>query len=312
MAQQSIFSFIDGPQNGLWTARYGNFTLKTALQPIFRQKLDGELSAFGSEGLLRPYIDELAMAPAQFFATADLPLVDRVDCLSRIVHVLNFANSMRDEQQCLFISFHPALLQSRSHILRELERLASCTDEVDLPHQQVICQMSVHNLPQSDRLHYFADALRSENFKLAITHIDAGTYAMPSVFSLKPDYIKLTGEWIKLGVSSRAAAHLLRKIIERCAVLEIEPILTGIENKEQLSFCRQLHPINLQGHYLSKPMLADPSRRVSRFSSAISAPLRKIFRARGESQKLFSSAYVPALGVHKSKAPLFGKRRAAP
>jgi EAL domain-containing protein (putative c-di-GMP-specific phosphodiesterase class I) len=309
MASKDIFSFIDRRSDGLWTARYGHFTLKTAFQPIFRQKLDGELTSIGSEGLLRPYIDELAMAPAQFFAAADLPLVENVDCLARMIHVLNFANLKDMAQQSIFITFHPALLQSGSHICRELERLQICCDESHLNPSQIICQMSVQNLPAGERLSFFAAKVRDAGFKLTISHIDSGAYAMPMVFTLRPHYIKLTGEWIKLASASPAAANLLRRIIERCAVEEIEPILTGVENKELLSQCRQLHPVNLQGLYLCKPTLAHPELSLPSASFALAAPARRSLRQRSARPKLFPNAYLPNVSLLKLKGKLFGKRR---
>lgn len=312
MAVESIFSFLDRQDDGLWTARYGHFTLKSAMQPIFRQKLDGALSLIGAEGLLRPYIDGLAMAPAQFFAAADLPLVENVDSMSRIIHVLNHGSLNLSDEQMIFVNFHPALLQSPEHILREIERLQICSEEIALLPSQVCCQMSVHNLPQRERLSFFADAVRRSNFKLAISHIDSGAYAMPSVFALKPDFIKLTAEWMKLGISSKAATHLLKKVLERCALLEIEPILTGIEYKAQLSFCRQLHPVHLQGHYLARPELAshDALNQLPILSKI--EPMRRALRPRFMAKKLFSSAFVPSIILQKSKASLFGKRRADP
>jgi EAL domain-containing protein (putative c-di-GMP-specific phosphodiesterase class I) len=312
MAADSIFSFIDRQDDGLWTARHGNFTLKTSLQPIFRQKLDGTLHAIGSEGLLRPFIDHFAMAPAQFFATADLPLVENVDSLSRMVHVLNHGSTLEGKAQNIFVSFHPAVLQSAEHISRELQHLHICVEEIGLLPANIVCQISTQNLPDAARLNIFCQAVRSSGFKLAISHVDGRANALPSVFTQRPDFIKLTIEWVKIAMSSPAASRLLKRVVERCALLEIEPVMTGIESKAQLAHCRLLHPVHLQGHRLAKPALAQANYRPPITIIAPTEPMRRALRLRSDPKKLFSNAFSPRSGAGKRNVNSFGKRQSDP
>lgn len=309
MATDSIFSYIQRLSDGSWTANHGQFTLKSALQPLFRQRLDGSLDAVGAEGFLRPFIDNLAMAPDQFFASADLRLVENVDSLSRMIHILNYGTFSQQDGQSLFISFHPAMLQSADHILRELERLHICAEEVGLNPERVICQMSSKNQPEAERLSFFADAVRNARFRLAISHITHDAFALPSAFSVKPNYIKLTGDWLALGMNSQSATGLLKRVIERCAVLEIEPVITNIETKVHLSYCRQLHPVHLQGHILSKPVLATKTNLSGLPISLQAAPITKQRKLRPSTHKLFAAAISPVLINAKSKAVQFGKRQ---
>jgi EAL domain-containing protein (putative c-di-GMP-specific phosphodiesterase class I) len=309
MAAESIFSFIDRQEDGLWTARHGHFTLKTSLQPIFRQKLDGALHSIGCEGLLRPFIDDKAMAPAQFFATADLPLVENVDSLSRMIHVLNHGSLPQGQAQTIFVTFHPAVLQNAEHISRELQHLHIRAEEVGLAPANIVCQISTQNLPDAARLNIFCQSVRNSGFKLAISHVDDRANALPAVFTQRPNFIKLTVEWVKIAMSSPAAAQLLKRVVERCAVLEIEPVLTGIESNAQLAHCRQLHPVHIQGHRLAKPALAKADQHLPISIIAPMEPMRRGLRQRLGPKKLFANAFSPHSGTGRRNANSFGKRQ---
>ena len=67
MAGDSVFSKLSTDDDGAWTAEYGAYTLRSALQPIFSQDEHGALEVQAFEGLIRPSRGGEPVRPAEFF-----------------------------------------------------------------------------------------------------------------------------------------------------------------------------------------------------------------------------------------------------
>ena len=122
MAGDSVFSKLSTDDDGAWTAAYGAYTLRSALQPIFSQDEHGALEVQAFEGLIRPSRGGEPVRPAEFFP--DVAPQDRamIASLCRTLHILN-AGTLKRARAKLFVNFHPAVFVTAADIRREVEQI---------------------------------------------------------------------------------------------------------------------------------------------------------------------------------------------
>ena len=127
MSEYGGFGRIVREPDGSFSALFGPFQLKTALQPLFERRRDGLLELKGLEGLLRVFRNSLSISPPIFLARIDAPARVDLDALCRTLHVTNAAAEPATNSR-LFLNFDPALCSRRLTCLAHAEQLAKDCD----------------------------------------------------------------------------------------------------------------------------------------------------------------------------------------
>ncbi|MDS7597622.1 EAL domain-containing protein [Agrobacterium tumefaciens] len=258
MAQKSIFSSLVREANGTWCTTYRNFSLRSALQPIFRRTDRGPLDIDSFEGLVRPYRGEEAVTPGEFFSLVAQEDIENIDSILRTVHILNTGCLDRSRAR-IFVNFHPGLFQTPAKMRQEVERMRLAAHEAGMTADRIVCEISEKKASDTRMVADFAYHMHDIGFRVALDDYGAGDSDIERVKLIKPDYVKFEPGWVQEFMSNSAGAALLRLIVSQFRNDGIEPVFEGLESRWQVDLCEELGVVLMQGYVLARPELAPTS-----------------------------------------------------
>ncbi|SOC45834.1 EAL domain-containing protein (putative c-di-GMP-specific phosphodiesterase class I) [Rhizobium subbaraonis] len=257
MTERSIFANLNRDADGIATACYGPYTLKSAFQPILRETSEGMFSLEAIEGLVRVECDGALVAPADFLAL--VPQDDRpmVDSLCRSLHILN-AGSLCKPDAVLLVNSQPGLFRSAHAIRQEIDRMRLAAHEAALAPSSIACE--IRELPDDDdAAAHLSRHLHDAGFLVAIDGYAAQDGDLARLARLAPDLLKFDPIWVQRFGRQPTAAALLRVIVAQLEREGIRPIVANIEEAWQMELCREIGMPLMQGYLLARPQLAPTS-----------------------------------------------------
>lgn len=257
VAQKSIFSNLMHEADGSWSTTYGGFTLKSALQPIFRRLSSGRLDIDSFEGLVRPYQGAELIPPAQLFCQVHGDDIEAIDSILRTIHILN-TGALERSRARIFVNFHPGLFRTPGKMRQEVERMRLSAHEAGMTPDRIVCEIAEKNA-DTTLVSDFADHMRAMGFRVAIADFGAGDSDIARVKLMKPDYVKFEAAWARQFMRNSAGAALLRHIVKQFAMYNIEPIFEALEDQQEIELCIDLGVALMQGYALARPELAPTS-----------------------------------------------------
>lgn len=255
MAGNSIFSKLNLEDDGSWTAAYGNYTLQSALQPIFSQDDVGNLEVHAFEGLIRPSRGGEPVRPAQFFPEVAVDDRAMIDSLCRTLHILN-TGALKRSKAKLFVNFHPGMFITASDIRREVEQIRIAANEAGMGVERIVCEITEKENDNANMLALFVRELRQHGFRIAIDDYGAGEGDAARLALLRPDYVKFEASWVKEFLEHSAGSALLRHMVHQFLEQGILTIFEGLEDDRQIDQCKNLEVPLLQGYALARPQIA--------------------------------------------------------
>jgi EAL domain-containing protein (putative c-di-GMP-specific phosphodiesterase class I) len=258
MNADSIFSKLRRSHTGAWIATYRDFTLESALQPIFSQDQEGVLELQAFEGLIRPSLNGEQVRPAQFFPQVAVEDQAMIDSLCRTLHIFN-TGLLGRRKVSLFVNFHPGLFVTINDIRREVDKIRLAVREAGLTNDQLACEITQKQNDSSDMLSFFVKDLRQHGFRIAIDEYGAEERDAERLRLLKPDYVKFEATWVKDFLENSAGSALLRVMVEQFREQGVTAIFEGLEDLRQVDLCRELDVPLLQGYALARPQIAPTS-----------------------------------------------------
>ncbi len=154
----------------------------------------------------------------------------------------------------LLVNLHPDALDDPD-LVAATSPLAAFTDSV------------VFEVTERARLKPGSDAwralstLRERGHLIALDDIGAGYAGLNSLFSLKPDIVKIDMELVRNVHQSPPRAKLIASIVTVCAQLDMRVIAEGVETKEEHACLVELGCDWLQGYLFARP--AEPFAAVT-------------------------------------------------
>jgi diguanylate cyclase (GGDEF)-like protein len=100
-------------------------------------------------------------------------------------------------------------------------------------------------------------AIRSLGIKLLIDDFGTGYSSLSQLQRLKMDILKIDRSFLQDLARTSESEVFVRAIISMAHALGMDVIAEGVETEQQLRILRSLSCDEVQGHYLSKPMLAE-------------------------------------------------------
>jgi EAL domain-containing protein (putative c-di-GMP-specific phosphodiesterase class I) len=206
---------------------------------------------FAHEALLRGVErDGSVVAPQPILALAReaglLFEVDSAACRSAIREAARQGPDM-----CVFINFSPAAIQDPEASLKAtLQEI----DEAKLPRDRVVFEVvEADRFGDSPHLDRVLAGYRNAGFRVALDDLGAGWSTLNLVHRLRPDFIKLDRELIR-GVHRDPVKGLIAdKLLEIGRGMGIGTIVEGIEEEEELDWCRNHGADFVQGFLLGRP-----------------------------------------------------------
>ncbi len=297
----SIFSNLRRDDTEAWVADYGPFTLHSALQPIFSQNAEGELTLQAFEGLIRPARNGEFIRPGEFFPLVAPRDRAKIDSLCRSLHIFN-TGALNRRSAKLFVNFAPGVFVTDAGIRREVEIIKLATIEAGMGPERIVCEITQKENDSADMLAFFVQELRKHGFRIAIDEYGAEERDVARLNLLRPDYVKFEADWVKEFLENSAGSALLRVMVNQFREQGILAIFEGLEDMRQVDMCNMLDVPLLQGYALARPELA-PTHFNADFPEADRGPSLG-HRGRGEAERT-------DLGAMRSAAPAFGGRRVA-
>lgn len=303
MAPKSIFSNLVRNADGSWSTTYAAFTLKSALQPIFRRLSDGRFDIDSFEGLVRPYRLVQLLPPAQLFAQIHPDDIEAIDSILRTIHILN-TGALERSRARIFVNFHPGLFRTPAKMQQEVERMRLSAHEAGMAPDRIVCEVADNNGADTRLVADFAGHMRAMGFRVAIANFGAGDSDIERVKLIKPDYIKFEAAWARNFMRNSAGAALLRVIVRQFVGEGIEPIFEALEEEREIELCMDLGVALMQGYALARPELA-PTTFNQRFPELLGASRTAGFNAASKASPR-ANAGLDARGPKPVKS--FGKR----
>ncbi|MES5098733.1 EAL domain-containing protein [Agrobacterium sp. BA1120] len=277
MAPKSIFSNLARETDGSWSTTYAPFTLKSALQPIFRRLLDGRFDIDSFEGLVRPYQGTDLVPPAQLFAQVHPDDIEAIDSILRTIHILN-TGALERSRARIFVNFHPGLFRTPAKMRQEVERMRLSAHEAGMSPDRIVCEVADNQGSETRLVADFAEHMRAIGFRVAIADYGAGDSDIERVKLIKPDYVKFEAAWARHFMRNSAGAALLRVIVQQFASEGIEPIFEALEDEREIELCLDLGVSLMQGYALARPELA-PTTFNERFPELLGSTRPALFSA---------------------------------
>jgi len=312
MTPRSIFANLVRNDNGAFSAVYGPFSLQSALQPIFRNKLETGLQIEALEGLVRVSRDGEAIAPGDFFRLVAPADIADIDSLLRTLHILNTGRLNRTHAR-IFVKFHPGLFRTPQEMRQEVERIKLTGHEAGMGPDRIVCEISEKSGASDDIVVAFTEHMRAIGFRIAIDDYGAGDADLARLKRIKPDYVKFDASWIRDFLDNSAGHALLRVLIGQMVDDGIEPIFEGLEEVWQLDLCEEVGVPLMQGYALAHPELAPTTfnevfpeslstARARQFAADVTTPTSRASAS--------ASAAVPVKSNFGKAARTFGRRQA--
>lgn len=265
--RQSQSKFLEDDR-GVFTSSYGPFVLRSAFQPIFSQDAEGHLTIEAFEALIRAQRGSEPVSPHHFFSMVEPANALAVDTLCRELHIRNMGRLNRKHAK-LFINFNPGLFDGNSGIEAEVARMLEVTQHAGLRPSRIVCEITEQGGNEAT-INQLVGGLRGCMFKIAVDDFGAEDSDIARVEKLKPDVIKFDSAWVRRFTETSAGRTLLELMVGQFIERGITVLFEGLEEEDQIDFCRQVGVQLMQGFALARPELA-PTTFHERFPEPDSA-----------------------------------------
>lgn len=246
--------FVD--EIGIESGIYGDCRLKTVYQPVY-ERCGDRLSAYGVEARIRPFQDGLAISARSFFG--EVPAEDRlaVEHLCRALHLGNHRNIGVDGLHLfLNLNLDPSSGGEAGAPHAGLERMALRVGEIGFDPGLLICEISGTEALGRACLGRLATRLRHLGIRLAIDDFGTGFSTLDRVEMLRPEIVRIDGEWFRRVSSYPRALRLVAPLVAGFQRLGARVLIEGIETPFQLGAALDAGADLLQGYLLGRPKLA--------------------------------------------------------
>lgn len=234
--------------------------IRTVYQPIVRLS-DGRV--FGYEALSRGPAGTPLESPSALFAWARQTgrLWDvEMACVRQAIAIWTQAVRARhglqapdrtDQGWVLFLNIHPLSLLERPSLPALTHRWV---EEGRLPPHGVVLELTeTAPLDAPGGLEQALRDYRRLGFSIGVDDLGAGHSSLSSLFTLRPEFVKLDRSLVQGADRDRVRQHMLRGLVEAAHAAGTVVIAEGIERPEELEFLAHIGVDMGQGFLLGRP-----------------------------------------------------------
>jgi EAL domain-containing protein (putative c-di-GMP-specific phosphodiesterase class I) len=242
---QQIFTNIR-VQDGLAHARFGEYTLRTALQPVLSL---AHHKPVGYEALLRAYdADDRLVSPHRMFRKAGDDAI-ALDQICRALHVQNCVLQGAD-QNWIFLNVSPALIleghSTRTILPRVLERYG-------VPAHRVVVEILETTAYDEENLARCVQYFRDLGCLVAIDDFGAGESNFERIWRLKPDIVKLDRSMVVEAMRTARVRRILPGLVSLIHEAGCLVVMEGLETAEHALIAMESDVDFVQGFYFGEP-----------------------------------------------------------
>ena len=242
---QQIFASIKVEDN-LAHARFGDHTLRTALQPVLSL---AHHKPVGYEALLRAYdADDRLVSPHRMFRKAGDEAI-ALDQICRALHVQNCVLQGAD-QNWIFLNVSPALIleghSTRTILPRVLERYG-------VPAHRVVVEILETSAYDEENLARCVQYFRDLGCLVAIDDFGAGESNFERIWRLKPDIVKLDRSMVVEAMRTPRVRRILPGLVSLIHEAGCLVVMEGLETAEHGLIAMESDVDFVQGYYFGEP-----------------------------------------------------------
>lgn len=227
--------------------RHGQLLLKTAYQPIFQLQDDVLVPVSVAATTIEQWVDPEIGEQRVVYLDTDAEKIF-ADMLARIVHLRNFPNLYADVGMQM-----PFDLRLHGKMVRDqIAFMASERDRLFPEAPQVTCVISDMESLDDAEAAEIASLLRSYSFRLAADDFGTGFPTVERLELVKPDVVKIEGNWFRRVAAVPRAAKLLRPLFNGFRNQGAEVLVAGIEVSAHLEAAVDSGATLLQGNLLGR------------------------------------------------------------
>ncbi|MDB5332569.1 MAG: putative diguanylate phosphodiesterase [Phycisphaerales bacterium] len=197
------------------------------------------------------------IAPAKLFEAAR-----RLDALSSLDHkcrvaAIHRAAELGMHHVQLFLNFSAAAIYSPAFCLAPTLAAAQAAGLAteNLTFEVADCEHVADRHHLTEILRF----LRAQGCKVALDGVTNGSAPLLALADLRPDYLKLEGEFVRQAARRSPEARLVRDLAEAARQHGIITVATGIETEQEFKFVRSAGIRVTQGNFHGHPAPEPPS-----------------------------------------------------
>jgi EAL domain-containing protein (putative c-di-GMP-specific phosphodiesterase class I) len=232
---------------------HGDVRLRSTYQPIFARDL-ASLRPVAVEGLIAPYVKG-ALVPYASFIEGIVPEDALfIESMCRTLHLRNMRNIGVDGLT-LFFNYDPRVNSDLDKALREIRVMVQRLGELELDPARLVCEVTETASLDHDVLLALVAEMRAHGIRIAMDDFGAGHSTQQRFEQLKPDIVKIDGEWFRTICRHRATVGLFSTIVAGLKDRGADVLIEGIEDATHLGIALDADADLFQGFHLARPQL---------------------------------------------------------
>lgn len=222
-------------------------------QPII--KTDGTL--FGYEVLGRGSRENLPHTPYELFRIAE-SMEGKATELSEMMRDNGIAQAASHAPTTrFFVNTHPEELQNLPRLLDSLKRLRAT-----FPQLPLVIEIHENAIANINAMRAFSEQISALDMTLAFDDFGAGQSRLMELTDINVNYVKFDISLIRnLHLATEAKRIMVASLCDMTRALGITTLAEGVECREELALCTDMHFDLIQGFLVGKPGRAiEPQR----------------------------------------------------
>jgi EAL domain-containing protein (putative c-di-GMP-specific phosphodiesterase class I) len=250
---------VDGAaieQGQMTTARFGDYTLTSAFQPIYSLSHERVIAY---EALVRGIQGNETISPWEIISSANnFEDTVRLDRLCRTIHLHNFKRHFHDDAW-LFININPQVVVSGRQFGTFFGELLASTG---IPPQRIVVEILEHAIQDEQLLAEAVHYYRNMGCLIALDDFGSGHSNFERILRLRPDIVKLDTGMIRQAGDNVIARRIMPNLIAMLHEAGCLVLMEGVETREEALIALDCNVDFVQGFYFARP--GTPSRLETR------------------------------------------------
>ena len=251
-ALKRLVESADINQGELTTARFNNYTLTSAFQPIYSLSHERVIAY---EALVRGKQGQETISPWEIFSSADgFEQTVELDRLCRTIHLHNYQRHI-DQEAWLFLNINPQVViggRNYGSFFREL------LDSTGIPPERIVVEILEHAIDDEQLLAETVNYYREMGCLIALDDFGSGHSNFERIIRLRPDIVKLDTAMIRQAGDNVIARRIMPNLIAMLHEAGCLVLMEGVETQEEALIALECNVDFVQGFYFAKP--AAPQR----------------------------------------------------
>lgn len=254
--EQSSFEFakerVSMSPQGVYSAKYGNYQLNTAYQPIVKVDRFTGHQTYGFESLVRCQKGKDFTPPPAFFS--QVLGRDRFD-VERLCHETHIKNwkLCADADSSLFINLDVQFLETKRLDSKNIALAVSKAQLWGIDPEYLVCEVIESKVKSLQTLNYMSDCLRDFGVRIAVDDFGVDYSNIERVRLIEPDFVKLDGVFFHRFATNGRLLPMLNDLVARLQDQGAQIIAEAIETEHHRDTALECGIDLMQGYYFGRP-----------------------------------------------------------